>query len=289
MLFGVCKPLIGVIHLPPLPGSSLYRRGAYPREHGRVWGFDEIVDYAVDEARKYESAGFNAVIVENYGDKPYGVDASLGEAMSLSIVARAVRESVSIPVGVNMLRNSGYEAVYAAVLSRSSFIRVNNLCEVRVSPEGILYPAAHGIARALMELNAYSLVESGDLMILVDVGVKHSYPIHCRYELSETARECVERAGFKVSGLVVTGGRTGVEPGIGVAGEAFNVARELRVPLLIGSGINHDNLPLYWKYADGFIVGTAAKIGGLVENPVSLERARSLVELAERYRRTSRC
>ncbi|MEB3861148.1 MAG: BtpA/SgcQ family protein [Desulfurococcales archaeon] len=289
MLLGKCKPLIGVIHLPPLPGSPRYMRGPYPRVYGRRWGFEDILSYAVDEARKYEEAGFDAVIVENYGDQPYGARASLGSTVSIAVIVRELRRSVGIPVGVNLLRNSGYESVYASILSGASFLRVNNLCEVRVSPEGILYPAAHEIARALMELEAYDSVEAGNLLVLADVGVKHSHPLHCNYSLEEAARECIERAGFKVGGLVVTGSRSGDEPGVEVAEEAARAARDLRVPLIAGSGINHDNLPLYWKHVDGFIVGTSVKVGGVVENPVSLERARSLVELAERYRRTGSC
>ncbi|MEB3773410.1 MAG: BtpA/SgcQ family protein [Desulfurococcales archaeon] len=289
LVMGVCKPLIGVVHLPPLPGSPGYKRAPYPREHGRVWSFDEIVGYAIDEAKKYEEAGFDGVIVENYGDQPYKIDAGMGEVASISIIVKELKKEISIPVGLNILRNSGYEAVYAAILSGASFIRINNLCEVRVSPEGVLYPAAHGIARALMELDSYDIVEKGELVIFADVGVKHSYPIHCRYDIQETARECVERAGFRIGGLVVTGGRSGEEPGLGVAEDASIVARQLRVPLLVGSGISHDNLPIYWKYVDGFIVGTSTKIGGQVENPVSIEKARSLVELAKRYRRTSKC
>ncbi len=288
-LMGVCKPLIGVVHLPPLPGSSRYRRGQYPREHGKVWSFEEIMEYALEEARKYEEAGFDAVVIENYGDQPYNVKAGLGQTTAIALIAREAVKQLSIGVGLNLLRNSGYESIYAAYLSGASFIRVNNLCEVRVSPEGILYPAAHEISRALMELDLYNKVEKGELMILADIGVKHSYPLHCRYEVGETARECVERAGFKVSGLVVTGGKTGVEPGIGVVEDVHLASRDLRIPLIAGSGIGHDNLPTYWRYVDGFIIGTAAKIGGNVENPVSIERAKSLVNLAKRYRRTGQC
>ena len=60
-LFSVSKPIIGVVHLPPLPGSPLYRGE----------DLENIVDYAVLEARKLAEGGVDGVIVENYGDNTH--------------------------------------------------------------------------------------------------------------------------------------------------------------------------------------------------------------------------
>ena len=51
--------LVGVVHLPPLPGS--------PRFSG---SFSEVVASAARDAGTLARAGFDAVLVENFGDAP---------------------------------------------------------------------------------------------------------------------------------------------------------------------------------------------------------------------------
>jgi membrane complex biogenesis BtpA family protein len=290
LLFNKCKPLIGVVHLPPLPGSPGYKKRSYPPRLGRKWGFEEIVEFAVNEARKYEKAGFDAVIIENYGDKPYPPRASLGEASAVAVVAREASKQVAIPVGVSILRNSGYEAVYAALLSGASFIRVNNLCDVRISPEGILYPAARDVAKALSELELYDEIESGRLSIMADVNVKHSWSITKEnVNISELVEECINRTGFRVAAIIVSGPRTGIPPAEDVVRQASEVAEKEDTAVVIGSGITSENLPGFWRIADGFIVGTWVKVGRITENMVSVDSAKRLAELAAHYRNVWPC
>jgi membrane complex biogenesis BtpA family protein len=288
-VFSVCKPLIGVIHLPPLPGSPGYRRARFPDVGGSTWGFEDVVEYAVSQARVYESAGFDGVIVENYGDKPYSLRASVGQVAAMVRIVSSVVKSTSIPVGVNMLRNSGYEAFYVAYVSGARFIRVNSLCEMRISQEGILRPEARRLSRALEELLAYDDLYSGRLAVMADIGVKHSSPLVQSQSLQDMIRDCIERSGIPVYSLIVTGARTGEEPGYDRVEEALPVARDLGVQLYIGSGVTHTNITKYWSIADGFIVGTSVKIGGRTENPVSEEKATALAKLARHLREVTGC
>jgi len=288
-VFSVCKPLIGVIHLPPLPGSPGYRRARFPDVGGSTWGFEDVIEYAVNQARVYESSGFDGVIVENYGDKPYSLRASVGQVAAMVRIVSSVVKSTSIPVGVNMLRNSGYEAFYVAYVSGARFIRVNSLCEMRISQEGILRPEARRLSRALEELLAYDDLYSGRLAVMADIGVKHSSPLVQSQSLQDIVRDCIERSGIPVYSLVVTGARTGEEPGYDRVEEALPVARDLGVQLYIGSGVTHTNITKYWSIADGFIVGTSVKIGGRTENPVSEEKATALAKLARHLREVTGC
>ncbi|MEB3847068.1 MAG: BtpA/SgcQ family protein [Desulfurococcales archaeon] len=289
-LLGTCKPLIGVVHLPPLPGSPGYKRRKYPPQLGRRWDFSEILEYAVEEAKKYERAGFNAIIIENYGDKPYGAHAGLGETAAIAIIAREVSRHVSLPIGVSLLRNSGYESVYAALVSGASFVRVNDLCEIRASPEGLLFPEARRIARALTELNLYDRLEEGELGVMADISVKHSWPvIQADISIGELVEECLDRTGFPLEAIVISGPRTGVPPSLEDLQEARRVAARKDVAVVVGSGLTPENLPSFWKAADGFIVGTWVKLGRITENMVSVEAARRLSEIAQRYRQVWPC
>ncbi len=59
-LFGTNKPIIGVIHLLPLPGS--------PRWDGRM---DPVCLRAEQEAAALTTGGVDAIIVENFFDAPF--------------------------------------------------------------------------------------------------------------------------------------------------------------------------------------------------------------------------
>lgn len=284
-----CKPLIGVVHLPPLPGSYGYKRLPYPSSHGKIWSFEETVEYAVLEAKSYEEAGFDAVILENYGDKPYRVRAGPAQVAAMTRIAREVVSRVGIPVGISMLRNSGYEALSVAYASGASFVRVNSICEHRLAPEGYLEPAVHEIAAAVRDLDIYEDLRAGRILIFGDVDVKHSLPLASRYDARLVVEECLKRTGFQVHGVILTGSSTGSEPEVAYVDEIGGVARAHGMKVIIGSGVSPDNIANYWRLADAFIVGTSVKLGGDTENRVSLERARHLVRLVEHYRRTWPC
>src|SRR5258706_3778689 len=59
-LFGAKKPLIGVLHLLPLPGAPLY--------DGNI---QKVYDQALAELDVFKHNGIDSVIIENFRDMPY--------------------------------------------------------------------------------------------------------------------------------------------------------------------------------------------------------------------------
>ncbi|HNR78982.1 MAG TPA: BtpA/SgcQ family protein, partial [Mesotoga infera] len=62
-IFKVNKPIIGMVHLRPLPGSPGYDPS--------IMGMKEITRIALEEARILEDNGVDGVQVENIWDFPY--------------------------------------------------------------------------------------------------------------------------------------------------------------------------------------------------------------------------
>jgi hypothetical protein len=52
-------------------------------------------------------------------------------------------------------------------------------------------------------------------------------------------------------------------------------------PIYVGSGATEATLPFLLELADGAIVGTSAKVDGIVTNPVDPDRVRALVAAAQ--------
>ena len=159
-LFGPGKVLIGVVHLLPLPGS--------PRWNGNL---KSVLNRARMEAGILQDGGAHGIIVENFGDAPFltgRVEPETIAAMTLAV--EQVRNAVSLPVGINMLRNDAISALAVAVATGSEFIRVNVHYGVMATDEGIVEGEAHETTRRRRSLNA-------DVQILADVLVKHAAPM----------------------------------------------------------------------------------------------------------------
>jgi len=252
------KPLIGMVHLKPLPGSYLYG--------GDMEG---VVEAALRDARTIEKAGFDAVMVENFGDMPFPKYADKTTVAAFTTVAKAIRDEVSLPLGVNVLRNDGIAAYSIAYAVKADFIRVNVLSGVAYTDQGVVEGIAHELAKLRKLLPS-------KIEVFADVHVKHA--VHFG-DFEDSLRDTVERG--LADAVVVSGKATGKPVNL----EKLALAKRISpVPVVVGSGTTYENLPELWKHADGFIVGTWIKREGKVENEVSLERSKKLVDLAKNLR-----
>ena len=248
--------LIGVVHLPPLPGS--------PRYSG-----DHKLEAAIRDAEELAHAGFDALIVENFGDAPFYADnvpATTVAAMTRAVVG--VKEAVSIPVGVNVLRNDGLAALAIAAVTEASFIRVNVYTGTTTTDQGVITGRAAEITRSRAQLGA-------DLEIYADVLVKHALaPPGSTMEQAVT--DAVGRG--LADAVIVTGDATGAPADRDMLRRAAAVSGT--TPVLVGSGATEGNVAELLEVAQGVIVGTSLKLDGVTTNPVDPARAAAFVKAA---------
>lgn len=235
------KPLIGMIHLPALPGAP--RSGL---------SMDELVEWALDEAAKLERAGLDACIVENVGDVPLFRDTVPPvTTAAMAVVTSEVRRATSLKVGVNMLRNACAEALSVAHVCGADFIRCNVVIGAYVTDQGIVQGCAAELARLRRSLGS-------DVAILGDVHVKHAHPLF-DVPIEYAAQDLAERGG--VDAVVVSGPRSPIPP----AWERLAAVKEaVSLPVLIGSGVSLDNAAEFYERSDGLLIGEPDfKIGGV--------------------------
>ena len=186
----------------------------------------------------------------------------------MTLAVHQLRAAVSIPVGINMLRNDAISALAVAVATGAEFIRINVHYGVMATDEGMVEGEAYETTRRRRYLNA-------DVRILADVLVKHAAPIAAQSDIGLIAQETARRA--LADGLIVSG------PATGQPTNSFDVSVVRRaVPdgfILVGSGINESNVWRILEHADGAIVGTSLKREGLVANPVDPNRVRRLADI----------
>ena len=251
------KPVIGMVHLLPLPGSPLWQGS-----------LQQVLERALADAGTYASVGFHALLLENYGDIPFtaGSVAPHTVAAMAWIMAHLTRE-VALPIGVNVLRNDWRSALALASACSGKFIRVNVHTGAMLTDQGIIAGNAHDCLRYRQALGAQAVG------ILADVWVKHAVALGHTGDLVACATDAARRG--LADGLIVTGKRTGEAPAVE---DLVKIKEALPdVPLLVGSGVRADNVQWFAPWIDGLIVGTSVKQEQITHYPVSPARAEQLM------------
>lgn len=259
-IFKTHNPIIGVVHLLPLPTS--------PRWGGSL---KAVIDRAAQEATALASGGVDGIIVENFFDAPFvkeRVDPAVVSAMSL--IVQQLMQLVTLPIGINVLRNDAHSALAIASCVKAQFIRVNVLTGVMATDQGIIEGQAHSLLRYRRELGS-------DVKILADVLVKHARPLGSP-NLTTAVQDTIERG--LADAVILSGWSTGSPPSL----EDLELARAAadETPVFIGSGANWENVSTLMQAADGVIVSSSLKRHGRREQPIDPIRVSQFVEAVRR-------
>jgi membrane complex biogenesis BtpA family protein len=260
--FGTSAPVVGMVHLPALPGAPGYGGDR-----------ERIRERALADARTLEAGGVDAVLVENFGDAPfYPGEVPTHTVADVSVLAREVVRAVDVPVGVNVLRNDAAAALSGAAAAGGSFVRVNVHVGASVTDQGVIEGRAFETMRERERLDA-------DVAVLADVDVKHATALGGR-GLRERVADVLERG--LADGVVVSGSGTGRPTDDDTLATVRDVVDDVapETPVFVGSGVTADTVGRTLDVADGVVVGTATKRDGETTNDVVEERVRALLAAA---------
>ncbi len=255
-LFKRPKPVSGMFHLLPLPGSPHFA------------GDPELIyERALWEAKTLEQAGVDGLIVENFGDEPYRAGEPPAEGLAfMAAITREVIRHVNLPVGVNVQFNAWQAEMAIAYACGASFIRAEVFVDTVVSAQGILYPCAAELTRYRRQLGA-------SVQIWADVQTKYTINLLAQ-SLTQSALDA-QNAG--ADAIIVTGAATGKATPLEAIEE---VKQAVQLPVFAGSGTTIQNVTQVLAIADGVIVGSALKEGGLASNRVSLGQTKAFLQAA---------
>jgi uncharacterized protein len=255
--FACDKPLVGMIHLPALPGSYGYAGD----------GLDRIIERAGSDLEVLQSGGADGVMIENFGDAPFSKYAPKEAVAAMSIVVYELSRAARVPFGVNVLRNDGVAALGIAAFTGAAFVRVNVFCGVAFTDQGMI----EGNARELLDLRKRL---GCDVKIFADVHVKHAA------HLTVIEEAALDADRNSPDALILSGIGTGKRT---PPDHLTKVRQMTPLPVLIGSGVRIDNISTYHA-ASGFIVGTILKKEGKTDGPVELDRVRAMVDAVAKLR-----
>jgi membrane complex biogenesis BtpA family protein len=245
-----------MVHVGALPGT--------PRNDLTI---ESLISNAISDAKILEHEGVDAIIIENMHDRPY-LNRSVGPEIvaAMTAVSCELKKVTSVPLGIQILAGANKEALAVALAAGIDFIRAEGFIFGHLADEGMMNSDAGQLLRYRKQIGAEHI------KIFTDIKKKHSsHSISKDISIEETAKAA---EFFLTDGVIVTGNATGEKPSLD---DVRMVKKSVHVPVLIGSGIDLNNIQKYWDYSDGFILGSSFKKAGIWENKVDLERVRKIM------------
>lgn len=261
-MFSAPRALIGVIHLPPLPGFA-----GCP-------GIAALIEHAVADARTLEAAGFDGVLVENENDKPHQVSASVEVVAAMTrVTAAVVAAAPRLVVGAEILLNDPCASLAVAHAAGARFIRTDYFVDRMARDEygGEMHTDPEALMRFRQRIGAERI------LVLADIQVKYARMIEPK-PLADSAL-AARRAG--ADAVIVTGALTGKAPSRAEVAEAAQAIQDH--PVLIGSGLNVANAAEVLTPSAGAIVGTGVMKAGRIDLGLSRDLVKATRSLPNAF------
>jgi membrane complex biogenesis BtpA family protein len=265
-LFGVSKPVIAMVHLRALPGR--------PR-HDRAGGMRLITDAVRRDLRALQDAGVDGLLFCNEADLPYQLGVGPEATAAMAAVIGAVRAEISRPFGVNLVWDPAASLAVARATG-ASFVR-EVFTGAYESDLGVMRPDFGAIGAYRSEIGAQ------EVAIFANITPEFASSLGGR-TIAQRARSAVY---LGVDALLISGAITGEPTDLAqlrAAKAAVTSTGVTAVPVLANTGVTADTVADVLAVADGAIVGTALKAGGVTWNEVDPERAASLMAAARQAR-----
>lgn len=248
---------MAMVHVPALPGAPAASKT-----------IREIIGHSVTEAMALASAGFDGILIENMHDRPYLLGAVGPEiTAAMTAVLSAVRKEVDTPLGVQVLAGANREALAVALAGGADFIRAEGFVFSHIADEGQFTTADAGPL-----LRYRRAIGADHIAVVADIKKKHaSHAITADVGIADTAHAA---QFFGADGLVITGASTGRPAS---PNDVRSARGAVNIPVIVGSGVDPENLAALWPHADAFIVGSYIKRDGDWRNPLDADRINALL------------
>lgn len=257
-LTGAPKPIIGMAHLPALPGTPLYDAAG---------GMDAVRDWVRRDLVALQEGGIHAVMFCNENDRPYRLDADFASVAALADVVASLRGELSVPFGVDVLWDP--KATIAVAAATGAAFAREIYAGAFAGDFGLWVRSAGDAFRYRREVGAEQV------RLLFNINAEFAAPVAPR-PLAEVARSIVFSSN--PDALCVSGPITGQPVDASGLAEVANAVASSGVPVLVNTGFRIEQAATLLQHADGAIVGSSLKRNGVTWHPVDVDRVRALME-----------
>lgn len=256
-LTGARKPIIGMAHLPALPGTPLYdARGGMPA----------VREWVKRDLEALQAGGIHAVMFCNENDRPYRLDADMATVAAMGDVVASLRGELSVPFGVNVLWDP--KATLAVAAGTGAAFCREIFTGALAGDFGLWVRSAGDAFRYRRELGAENV------KLIFNINAEFAAPIAPR-PLGETAKSVLFSSS--PDAICVSGPITSQPADASGLAEVSGAVKGA-VPVLVNTGFKASNAAELLAFADGAIVGSSLKVDGITWNPVDAARVRQLMD-----------
>ncbi|MDE3075503.1 MAG: BtpA/SgcQ family protein [Chloroflexota bacterium] len=254
------RPVIGMVHLPPLPGSPFYA--------GQT--DEQILESAHRDLDVLLEEGFDAVSISNEGDRPYQADIPRETIALFTYLAAELTRGIGVPFGCGLLIDPRATLAVARAIG-AAFARLT--FGVTAGTFGLVQESPGEILRYRAQIGAATV------KLFVNLSPHFGASLDTR-PVAEIARTCY--AMSQPDAIQVHGS------GAGAAAD-LEVVRQVKaalpdVPVIVASGVTVESLASVLEAGDGIIVGSSLKQDGDTWKPIDRARARAFMRRVRELR-----
>jgi hypothetical protein len=260
--FGAAKPIIAMVHLPPLPSAPLYDAKG---------GMKKIVESCARDIEALQGGGVDAIMFGNEGDRPYLLKASPATLAAMAFAVGELKRLIKVPFGVNYLWDP-VATVALAVASGAAFAR-EIFTGVYDSDMGLWQPDAATALRLRADCHR------ADLKLMFNINAEFASPVGNR-SIAQRAKSAVFSSLADI--VLVSGPMTGQPAETADLKLAKDALPD--TPVFANTGVNIDNVADVLKIADGCVIGSHLKVGGNTWKNVDKARVKRFMDKVAKLR-----
>jgi membrane complex biogenesis BtpA family protein len=234
-MFRSKKPVIGALHFMPLLGYPGFR------------GLDIVLAAAVKDLHALQDGGIDGIILENNYDIPHKISVGPETIASMTYLCSELAKISTVPLGVSVLWNDFKAGLAIAKVIGAKFVRVPVFVDDVETDFGIIYCNPKEVLDYRSNLGA-----DDDIAIFADIQVKHARMLKS-VQIEESAALAQSQGA---DAIIVTGKWTGDAP---LVADIKRAKSAVKIPVLVGSGMDINNAAELLTYSDGAIVSTSVK------------------------------
>lgn len=262
---GTEKAIIAMCHLQAMPGDP-----GYSREKGMQY----VIDCAARDMLALQAGGVDAIMFSNEFSLPYLTKVQPETVASMARVIGELRSACKVPYGVNCLWDP-YASIDLAAATDAVFIRE-------------VMSGVYGGDFGLWNTNAGDLtrhqhaIGGGHIKKIFNI-VPEGAQYICDRDIQRVARST--NFNCKPDAIAVSGLTAGSDTDMDTLRDVKAVLPDTVV--LANTGCRPDTIAALLRIADGAVVGTTFKRGGIFENEVDPERVQRFMDVVHASRRTA--
>lgn len=262
-LFGTSKPIIAMCHLQPLPGDPSY---------DKTGGMQKVIEAARHDLIALQEGGVDAVMFSNEFSLPYLTKVKTETTACMARIIGELMDEITIPFGVNVLWDP-IASLDLAVATGAKFVR-EIFTGVYASDFGLWNTNCGEVVRHQHEIGAEKVKLFFNIV-----------PEAAKYLANRDIKEVAKSTVFncKPDALCVSG----LTAGSGTDAQIISSVKEV-VPntvVFANTGVNINTVEKQLSVADGAIVATTFKQGGIFENKVDIDRVKEFMKLTKEFRK----